>query len=130
MLIYVFSQISDEFYTEGSGPCQNNPCQGGGMCEEHDGTFTCFCTSDRTGDRCEKELSEHDIKIAKFSRHSFVELQPLKNGDHKISIDIEFHPSRKKSNGHTQNVEDGILLYAHQNPNADGDFISLAIVDK
>ena len=98
------------------------------MCEEHDGIFTCFCTSDRTGDRCEKKLSKHDIKIAQFNRHSYVKLLPLKNGDHKVSIDIEFHPNVQKGNSHTKNIADGILLYAHQNPNADGDFISLAIV--
>ena len=125
----VNSKILDGFYTEGSGPCQNNPCEGGGMCEEHDGTFTCFCTSDRTGDRCEKKLSAHDIKIAQFNRHSFVELLPLKNGDHKVSIDIEFR-TKPDNKGHSNVpvISDGILLYAHQNPNADGDFISLAIV--
>ena len=91
------------------------------MCEEHDGTFTCFCTSDRTGKRCEKKLSEHGIKVAQFNKHSYVELLPLKNVDHKLSIDIQFHVE-------FPNV-DGILVYAHQNPNADGDFISLAIVN-
>jgi hypothetical protein len=53
----------------------------------------------------------------------------LKNGDHKVSIDIEFHTKPiSKGHGHMPVVPDGILLYAHQNPNADGDFISLAIV--
>ena len=99
------------------------------MCEEHDGTFTCFCTTDRTGDRCEKQLSENDIKVAQFSRHSFVELIPMANVDHKVSIDIEFRANLFKSNVPSNVVSDGIILYAHQNPNADGDFISLAIVN-
>ena len=95
------------------------------MCEEHDGTFTCFCTTDRIGERCEIKLSEHEIKVAQFNKVSFVELLPLKNVDHKLSIEIEFHATPNKVN----DVSDGILLYAHQNPNADGDFISLAVVN-
>ena len=53
----------------------------------------------------------------------------MANVDHKVSIDIEFHANQYKGNVPSQFVADGILLYAHQNPNADGDFISLAIVD-
>ena len=28
--------------------CSSNPCQEGGTCEDHDGTFTCFCTENRS----------------------------------------------------------------------------------
>ena len=35
----------------GGSPCGSSPCLFGGTCEAHDGTFTCFCTADRTGDR-------------------------------------------------------------------------------
>ena len=38
------------------GPCATDPCQGGGSCEEHDGTFTCHCTGLRHGKHCEQEL--------------------------------------------------------------------------
>ena len=99
------------------------------MCEEHDGTFTCFCTSDRTGDKCEKRLSKNDIKVIQFDGKSFVELIPMANVDHKVSIEVEFRADLHESNDHTLSVADGIILYAHQNPNADGDFISLAIVN-
>ena len=27
--------------------CASSPCQEGGTCEDHDGTFTCFCTENR-----------------------------------------------------------------------------------
>jgi hypothetical protein len=50
---------------------------------------------------------------------SFVELMPLENVDHKLSIDIEFKSMSPMA----------ILVYAQQNPNADGDFISLAIIN-
>ena len=50
---------------------------------------------------------------------SFVELMPLENVDHKLSIDIEFKTMSPM----------GILVYAQQNPNADGDFVSLAIIN-
>ena len=31
----------------GGSPCSTSPCGGGGTCEEHDGTFTCYCTQQR-----------------------------------------------------------------------------------
>ena len=66
------------------GHCRpENPCQGGGTCEEHDGTFTCFCTKDRTGDTCQTKLSD-SVSVAAFSGHSYVKLHPIKNADHKI----------------------------------------------
>ena len=46
-----------------TSPCLPNPCSGGGTCEEHDNTFTCFCPDDRTGDRCERALSENDLRV-------------------------------------------------------------------
>ena len=74
-------------------PCQPNPCDGGGTCEEHDNTFTCFCPSDRTGDRCERRLSENDLRIPMFNGNSFVELLPMKNVEHKLSVEVEFKVS-------------------------------------
>ena len=100
------------------------------MCEEHDNTYTCSCTADRTGERCEKKLSEEDLKVVRFDGQAFVELIPMKNVDHKVSIDLEFRVDDVSRNrGEAHGVPDGIIVYGHQNPNADGDFISLAIVD-
>ena len=56
----------------GPGPCASHPCYGGGTCEEHDGTFTCFCPSDRTGDRCERRLSKADFEVSRFPRFFFL----------------------------------------------------------
>jgi hypothetical protein len=59
-------------------------------------------------------------QVASFNGvDSFVELMPLENVDHKLSIDIEFKSMSPMA----------ILVYAQQNPNADGDFISLAIIN-
>ena len=42
-------------------------CLGGGTCEEHDGTFTCYCPPGLAGDRCQYDLSKHDqIAVASF----------------------------------------------------------------
>jgi len=49
---------------------------------------------------------------------SFVELMPLENVDHKLSIEMEFKSLSPN----------GILLYAQQNANADGDFVSISVV--
>ncbi len=51
--------------------CQNSDgaptCLGGGTCEEHDGTFTCYCPPGLAGDRCQHDLSQHDqIAVASF----------------------------------------------------------------
>ena len=45
--------------------CSSSPCQEGGSCEDHDGTFTCFCTENRwasgvSGDR--KRCWDEDIR--------------------------------------------------------------------
>ena len=105
---------------EGGG-CDERPCQGGGTCEEHDGTFTCFCTKDRTGDRCQTHIAEGDV--AAFSgTDSFVKLRPLKHADkHKLSLEMEVRPASVDHGG--------ILFYAHQNPNGDGDFLAVTVRD-
>jgi len=54
---------SKHFVTDDYRPCSENPCEGNGTCEEHDGTFTCFCTSDRTGIRCERTLDVGGIQV-------------------------------------------------------------------
>ncbi len=55
---------NDKFSSPGGhSPCYENPCEGNGTCEEHDGTFTCFCTSDRTGNRCERTLDVGGIQV-------------------------------------------------------------------
>ncbi len=123
----------------GFGACSSHPCYGGGTCEEHDGTFTCFCPSDRTGDRCEKTLAKSDVEvrvhstivlndkrnislflsfqIPSFDDKAFVELRPLPTVEHKFSLEVEFRPL----------AEDGVILFAQQSLDGSGDFISLAL---
>lgn len=108
-------------YGELSNPCSTSPCAGGGTCEAHDNTFTCFCTKDRTGERCERRLSDEDHKIPAFDGKAFVELIPMENVDHKVSMELEFK-------AHSL---DGVLVYAQQGLDhvQDTDFISLSIND-
>ncbi len=101
----------------GGGPCSSHPCYGGGTCEEHDGTFTCFCPSDRTGDRCEKRLAKSDVEVPSFDDRAFVELRPLPKVEHKFSLEVEFRPL----------AADGVILFAQQSLDGTGDFISLAL---
>ena len=96
-------------------PCQPNPCNGGGSCEEHDNTFTCYCPTDRTGERCERRLSENDLRIPNFNGNSFVELLPMENPSHKVSVEIEFKAYNSE----------GILLFAQQDSKMGNDFISI-----
>jgi len=48
-----------------------------------------------------------------------VELLPLENVDHKLSIEIVFKSMSTY----------GILLYAQQNSNSGADFVSIAIIN-
>ena len=67
------------FFQGETSPCLPNPCSGGGTCEEHDNTFTCFCPDDRTGDRCERALSENDlrVRILEYLSGVFLQLQRM-----------------------------------------------------
>ena len=101
--------------------CASSPCLFGGTCEAHDGTFTCFCTSDRTGDRCERQsVTDGDVAVASFDgRKSFVELRPLVKAEHKLSLEIEFRAARA----------DGMLVYAQEYDDGSGDYVALALVE-
>ena len=49
--IFVYLQVfTMEDRSQGDKPdCNSNPCLDGATCEDHDGTFTCFCTENRSG---------------------------------------------------------------------------------
>ena len=40
---------------------------GGGTCEEHDGTFTCYCPVGLAGVHCQHDLSKTSMDIASFT---------------------------------------------------------------
>ncbi|XP_023334989.1 pikachurin [Eurytemora carolleeae] len=94
------------------GPCMYTPCEAGGTCEEHDGTFTCYCSSDRSGKYCEKAKQ---VQEAGFSGASYVTLRYLPSSVTSTTLDLEIKPYSP----------DGILLIARQNQNGKGDFFSI-----
>ena len=97
------------------GPCSSSPCMGGGTCEEHDGTFTCFCSRDRTGDRCERELTNDDVNIPSFDgAGSYIKLKSMHNVEHKFGLEVEFMAYGL----------DGCIVFAGSE---DSDFISLRL---
>ena len=76
-------------------PCSEATCQGGGTCESHDGTFTCYCPKTRTGKFCERELvssvSEHVSGFTGSTRVSLVNIG-YKENTPKYSISFRFKP--------------------------------------
>ena len=41
--------------------CITNPCNNGGTCQNHAGSYICTCTSDYTGFFCDDELPTHTV---------------------------------------------------------------------
>ena len=84
------------------GPCSSSPCLGGGSCESHDGTFTCYCTEGRTGQFCEKAVDKADIQTAGFTGQSFVMIKnPAMTGP-RSSVVMRFKPLK----------EDGVIMFS------------------
>jgi hypothetical protein len=82
----------EEAVSGGSSPCARAPCQGGATCEEHDGTFTCYCTAERSGKYCEKVMTSPraDLRVAAFRGDSYVQLRPFVRSSTRTSIQLEF----------------------------------------
>jgi len=75
--------------------CLRSPCEGGGTCESHDGTFTCYCTKERTGKYCERLLEAAVTEsVAGFSGQSRVTLinSNYKQLTPKYSVSFKFKP--------------------------------------
>ena len=91
---------------------------GGGTCEEHDGTFTCYCPPGLAGAYCQHDVSKTSMNIASFTGHSFIGLiTPEDRLLNRFDIKISFRSF----------TEDGIIFYAQGSK--DNDFISLAILN-
>ena len=43
--------------------CDPNPCKGGGTCEEHDGTYSCYCPPGLAGKMNEKIQEEKSVVL-------------------------------------------------------------------
>ena len=75
---------------EDPAPCSSSPCEGGGTCEEHDGTFTCYCMQGRLGQLCKKVIEKTDIRVASFHGQSYVKLKRLPDSVLRTSIKLRF----------------------------------------
>ena len=70
-------------------PCSFAPCEAGGSCEEHDGTFSCHCPVSRSGRYCEKETELTDTE-AGFTGQSYIMMAPLSNSVTRTNIKLSF----------------------------------------
>ena len=99
-------------------PCSSSPCQGGGQCLPHDGTFTCYCVAGRHGQLCEEE-GRSDHAVAQFSQESFVRLRSVATGGPRTSIRLQFRPARRDT---------GVILHSSLESGQDTGNLSLALV--
>ena len=72
-------------------PCSGSPCEGGGTCESHDGTFTCYCTKQRSGQYCETELGTGDSgQVLGFTGRSRLSLLRADQKSHSPRYSVSF----------------------------------------
>ena len=95
------------------------PCLGGGTCDEHDGTFPCYCRPGLTGSKCEHDLTQSDVEIASFTGVSAISIKTQTESVKRIEIDLIFKPL---------NIQEGILYYSYNKDGESSDFISIAII--
>ena len=69
--------------------CSFAPCEEGGTCEEHDGTFTCHCVRGRSGKYCEEAADARNTE-AGFTGSSFIMMAPLVNSVTHTSMEFSF----------------------------------------
>ena len=80
---------NDDKMTE--DPCSRSPCEGGGTCESHDGTFTCYCTKQRSGPYCETELGPGDAgQVTGFTGQSRLSLLRAEQKSHSPRYSLSF----------------------------------------
>ena len=97
--------------------CDPNPCKGGGTCEEHDGTFTCYCPSGLAGTFCQHDVSKTSIDVASFTGHSRIGITTP--GDVVNRFDVQFN--------FRSFAEEGILFYAQGSK--DNDYVSISLMN-
>ena len=102
-----------------SSLCSSSPCEGGGSCEEHDGTFTCYCTEGRLGRFCEKKIENTNSSVASFHGRSFVKLKSVPNSSLRVSIRFSFRTFRSS----------GVLFFSGEEHGGDhGDKLEIGVV--
>jgi len=85
--------------------CSSSPCLGGGSCESHDGTFTCYCVPGRGGQYCEavvKRSPRGSLLVGQFSGQSYVKLRNVATAGPRTSIRIKLRAVRT----------DGVILFS------------------
>jgi len=85
--------------------CSSSPCLGGGTCESHDGTFTCYCVPDRGGQFCEavvKRSPRGSLLVGQFTGQSYVKLRNVATTGPRTSIRIKLRTVRT----------DGLILFS------------------
>ena len=80
--VYIKHSISGTIHVD---PCLSSPCQGGGSCESHDATFTCYCPPTRWGSRCQGK-TEGGIK---FNQNSFLRIKASLNNSPQSKINFQ-----------------------------------------
>ena len=100
--------------------CSSSPCLGGGSCESHDGTFTCYCVVGRWGQFCEKVVkrSPRGRMVAQFSGQSYVKLRSVGTVGPRTSIRLKFRTFRK----------DGVILFSSLDSDQSRGNLSLSLV--
>ena len=89
---------------------------GGGTCEEHDGTFSCYCPPGLAGSYCEHDVSQFALKIASFTGHSWMQIVNPDDMINRFELELSFRSFS----------ENGLLFYAQQDLKMAGsDFISI-----
>ena len=105
---------------EDPSPCTSSPCDGGGTCEEHDGTFTCYCREGRLGKFCQEEIENTNIRFASFRGQSFVRLKKIPNSVIRTSIKLRFRTF----------ASSGLLFYSSEyQPGKQVDKLEISVVD-
>ncbi|KAK9500538.1 hypothetical protein O3M35_001785 [Rhynocoris fuscipes] len=95
--------------------CSEGTC-GDGRCEDLGDAIKCHCNFGSEGPRCERKSH---IRIPRFTKNSYLAFQNNFNDDgFKIELDV-------KPDDHS----DGIILYAGENNDGSGNFISLVILN-
>jgi len=85
--------------------CSSSPCLGGGTCESHDGTFTCYCVPGRGGQFCEavvKSSPRGSLLVGQFSGQSYVKLRSVATAGPRTSIRIKLRTVQT----------DGVILFS------------------
>ena len=98
--------------------CDPNPCQGGGTCEEHDGTFSCYCPPGLAGSNCQHDVSQASLNVVSFTGHSWIGLDIPNDVVNRFDLELSFRSFS----------DDGILFFVQGSK--DNDFLSLTLREK